>query len=69
MSYIRRKRNPGKRERAARNRHRRGMAYDSQSGWTKHGSKHMRRVMFMTSLAVSDAEKRGMLPPESPLAK
>lgn len=56
MSYERRKNNPGKRERAARKRHRRTRASDNtMTGWLKLGRKKMSG--WATRLAVADRRK------------
>jgi len=55
MSYDRRKSNPGKRERLAGNRHKRGKTWsDSQGRWIKVGSRHFSRTI-KTYLAVADS--------------
>jgi len=57
MSSERRHRNPGKRERTARKRHRRARySTGAMSGWLKVGSKHFRREL-RRALAVADVEK------------
>lgn len=61
MSFERRTMNPGKREREARKRHRRGSCW--RSAWSadvaplKLGRKHAGRWMRKTHLAVADIEK------------
>ena len=57
MSYERRKTNPGKRERAAGKRHRRG-AELIHGRWFKRGSRHFLRSLKI-HLVVADAEKSG----------
>ena len=64
MSEERRTSNPGKRERQARKRHRRGHYWNSnmaaEAEPLKVGREHSRRcaARFWQSLAVADAEKR-----------
>ena len=60
MSYMRRNRNLGKRERAARKRHRRGQMCgpSTQGKWLKLGRKHSYRKLYK-HLAVVDSRKSG----------
>jgi hypothetical protein len=56
----RRMSNPGKRERQARKRHRRGQIWsDIHGGWLKVGSRHFFRYIRASHLAVADTEKPG----------
>jgi hypothetical protein len=57
MSIERRTSNPGKRERLARNRHKRCKRLDSQGRWKKVGSRHFFRGDSISSLAVADRRK------------
>ena len=58
-SMERRTTNPGKREREARKRHRRGPTWTSMTGWLKLGRKHSSRFYRALHLSVADAEKPG----------
>jgi hypothetical protein len=59
-SMMRRIVNPGKREREARKRHRRGQVFMApMTDWLKLGHKHFSRFIGSSHLTVADAEKPG----------
>mgnify|MGYP003396295556 CR=1 FL=1 len=73
--YQRRHGNPGRREREAGKRHRRGISYFTMAGaagWTtlklgrKHWTRRMRREQRIRVMTVAESEKRATGAPESP---